>query len=437
MIIIQLISIICYIIFVIIGILTLIIGVIGGLQDILKNGITFINLFTAFLLSTIGIIIIRNAIVLWKKIISDISSALSNKFHSLLKKYKKKKNLSYDKEEVSYQEIDDLNEYVSNYLEENYDNQNTNIRDSFPKHEPILNKDDLDDYKLCCEYVLQNQKASSSLLQREFMIGYNKACRFIDQLEADEIIGPQYDSKPREVYRTFVPNDYYENIELKPVDPLSKTNTVSSNYIFTIHTPMKNIDYIYEWLRDNPNTLEEVSKQLKDLITINDYQINYAIDTLLKNNAIFYHNHVLEVTDNFYFRFEYEPNEEYEILSSIYNTSNYQEFKSIKTGIEFEYFLADLLKKNGYETELTPKSNDYGADIIATRDNIKYAIQCKFYSKPIGINAVQEVLGALQYYKCNVAIVATNNTYTNNALELAQKSNVILWDGNYILKTFI
>lgn len=269
------------------------------------------------------------------------------------------------------------------------------------------------------------------------MIGYNKACRFIDQLEADEIIGPQYDSKPREVYRTFVPNDYYENIELKPVDPLSKTNTVSSNYIFTIHTPMKNIDYIYEWLRDNPNTLEEVSKQLKDLITINDYQINYAIDTLLKNNAIFYHNHVLEVTDNFYFRFEYEPNEEYEILSSIYNTSNYQEFKSIKTGIEFEYFLADLLKKNGYETELTPKSNDYGADIIATRDNIKYAIQCKFYSKPIGINAVQEVLGALQYYKCNVAIVATNNTYTNNALELAQKSNVILWDGNYILKTFI
>lgn len=292
MIIIQLISIICYIIFVIIGILTLIIGVIGGLQDILKNGITFINLFTAFLLSTIGIIIIRNAIVLWKKIISDISSALSNKFHSLLKKYKKKKNLSYDKEEVSYQEIDDLNEYVSNYLEENYDNQNTNIRDSFPKHEPILNKDDLDDYKLCCEYVLQNQKASSSLLQREFMIGYNKACRFIDQLEADEIIGPQYDSKPREVYRTFVPNDYYENIELKPVDPLSKTNTVSSNYIFTIHTPMKNIDYIYEWLRDNPNTLEEVSKQLKDLITINDYQINYAIDTLLKNNAIFYHNHV-------------------------------------------------------------------------------------------------------------------------------------------------
>lgn len=68
MIIIQLISIICYIIFVIIGILTLIIGVIGGLQDILKNGITFINLFTAFLLSTIGIIIIRNAVVLWKKL---------------------------------------------------------------------------------------------------------------------------------------------------------------------------------------------------------------------------------------------------------------------------------------------------------------------------------------------------------------------------------
>ena len=40
----------------------------------------------------------------------------------------------------------------------------------------------------------------TSLLQRQFRIGYNKAARIIDQLEADGIIGPQIGSKPREVY---------------------------------------------------------------------------------------------------------------------------------------------------------------------------------------------------------------------------------------------
>ena len=44
------------------------------------------------------------------------------------------------------------------------------------------------------------QKASTSLLQRKFRIGYNKAARIIDQLEADGVIGPQIGSKPREVY---------------------------------------------------------------------------------------------------------------------------------------------------------------------------------------------------------------------------------------------
>lgn len=435
MIIIQLILIISYLCFVTAGVLILTIGIIGGLQDILKNGIYFTGLFTTFLLSIIGLIIIRESIVLWKKYISKQFFSLKDKFYSLLENNKRKKKNPYENnvENQSYQEINNIDDYISDI----YANQSTKDDDFIPEHEPILNKDDLDDYKLCCEYVLHNQKVSPSLLQKEFMIGYNKACRIVDQLEADEIIGYQYDFKSREVYRTSVPKDYYDNIKVKPDEHSSEINSVSSNYIFTIHTPMKSIDYIYEWLRDNPNTLEEISKQLKDLLTINDYQIKFAIDTLLKNNAIFYHNHVLNVNNNFYFQFEYEPSEEYEILSNVYNTLGYQEFQNIKTGIEFEYYLADLLKKNGYETELTPKSNDYGADIIATKDNIKYAIQCKFYSNPIGISAVQEVLGALQYYKCNVAIVATNNTYTNNAIELAQKSNVILWDGNYILKTFI
>ena len=44
------------------------------------------------------------------------------------------------------------------------------------------------------------QKASASLLQRRFGIGYNRADRMIDVLEDKGIIVPQQGSKPREVY---------------------------------------------------------------------------------------------------------------------------------------------------------------------------------------------------------------------------------------------
>ena len=50
------------------------------------------------------------------------------------------------------------------------------------------------------DFVIKQQKASASLLQRKFKIGYNKAATMIDQLEEDGIIGPATgNSKPREV----------------------------------------------------------------------------------------------------------------------------------------------------------------------------------------------------------------------------------------------
>ena len=49
-------------------------------------------------------------------------------------------------------------------------------------------------------FVIAQQKASTSLIQRNFGIGYNRAARIIDSLEAHGIIGPMSGSKPREVY---------------------------------------------------------------------------------------------------------------------------------------------------------------------------------------------------------------------------------------------
>ena len=53
-------------------------------------------------------------------------------------------------------------------------------------------------------FVIKSQKASASLLQRKFKIGYNKAATMIDQLEEDGIIGPATgNSKPRVVLKQF------------------------------------------------------------------------------------------------------------------------------------------------------------------------------------------------------------------------------------------
>lgn len=54
-------------------------------------------------------------------------------------------------------------------------------------------------YNDIVQFVIENQKASASLLQRRFKLGYNRAARLIDLLEERGIIGPTNGSKPREV----------------------------------------------------------------------------------------------------------------------------------------------------------------------------------------------------------------------------------------------
>lgn len=51
------------------------------------------------------------------------------------------------------------------------------------------------------KFVTEAQRASTSLLQRRFRIGYNRAARIIDEMENRGIIGPVNGSKPREVYK--------------------------------------------------------------------------------------------------------------------------------------------------------------------------------------------------------------------------------------------
>ena len=102
-------------------------------------------------------------------------------------------------------------------------------------------------------------------------------------------------------------------------------------------------------------------------------------------------------------------------------------------GHDFEYFCAGLLEKTGFlEVEVTKGSGDYGVDILAEKDGVTYAIQCKCYHSPIGVKAVQEAYAGRDYYDRMVGAVLTNQYFTTPAVEAAKKLKILLWDRGYL-----
>jgi len=102
-------------------------------------------------------------------------------------------------------------------------------------------------------------------------------------------------------------------------------------------------------------------------------------------------------------------------------------------GHDFEYYCAELLRKKGFqEVEVTKGSGDYGVDILAEKDGITYAVQCKCYTAPVGVKAVQEAYAGRDYYDRMVGAVLTNQYFTQPAVEAAGKLKILLWDRGYL-----
>lgn len=102
-------------------------------------------------------------------------------------------------------------------------------------------------------------------------------------------------------------------------------------------------------------------------------------------------------------------------------------------GHEFEYFCAELLERRGFEdVEVTKGSGDYGIDILAEKEGVTYAIQCKRYTAPVGVKAIQEAYAGRDYYDRMVGAVMTNQYFTTPAVEVAKKLKILLWDGGYL-----
>ncbi len=117
---------------------------------------------------------------------------------------------------VSDEEIESLVAYTVEQQKAQYDEKFMNLNAAKDMgnagsgvHET---EEEYDDplYDEIVEFVITSGKASASLLQRRFKLGYNRAARIVDLLEERGIIGPQNGSKPREV---LVKIDNSENMD--------------------------------------------------------------------------------------------------------------------------------------------------------------------------------------------------------------------------------
>jgi hypothetical protein len=95
-------------------------------------------------------------------------------------------------------------------------------------------------------------------------------------------------------------------------------------------------------------------------------------------------------------------------------------------GLAFEAKCEEILKRAGFTVEKTPVSGDFGVDLLARKDGLTYAIQCKFYSTPVGVSAVQEAAAGCLHYVADCAVVVALSGFTAAARRLAGSNAVLL-----------
>lgn len=95
-------------------------------------------------------------------------------------------------------------------------------------------------------------------------------------------------------------------------------------------------------------------------------------------------------------------------------------------GLAFEKYVAELLKSQGYTKVTLIERYDYGVDIMAMKDGIRWGVQVKRYSNMVKAEAVRQVVTALNKYNCQRAMVVTNSTFSRPAKVLADTNNCVL-----------
>jgi restriction system protein len=106
------------------------------------------------------------------------------------------------------------------------------------------------------------------------------------------------------------------------------------------------------------------------------------------------------------------------------------------SGHEFEHYLAPVFRSHGYHVEVTKPSGDFGGDLLLRKRKEKAVVQAKRYGedKKVGVDAINEVVGAAGYYNSTKKIVITNRYFTDAAKISAKRNGVTLLDRDDLIR---
>ncbi len=107
------------------------------------------------------------------------------------------------------------------------------------------------------------------------------------------------------------------------------------------------------------------------------------------------------------------------------------------SGVDFEVFLTSLFTKLGYSVKQVGRTGDLGSDLIIEMNDLKIAVQAKRYKNKVGPDAIREVNTVIKPRNCDLGMVVTNSNYTNEAMYLAKKNNITLWDRNDLINNIL
>lgn len=186
------------------------------------------------------------------------------------------------------------------------------------------------------------------------------------------------------------------------------------------------LDYIKNLIFSRLNnilTSREI-KKLENDINNKRFEIEQKLKTIPKEYQDFFNpifsNILVEYQNNLATKKEAEnKNMEFEAKAS-----NLLEL----TPEEFEQYIADIYSALGYAVKITPQSNDKGIDILMSKDNKKYAVQCKRHKGTIGSPDIQKFIGAMQYANISHGYFVTTGIFSLEAEKMANEYPIELID---------
>lgn len=91
----------------------------------------------------------------------------------------------------------------------------------------------------------------------------------------------------------------------------------------------------------------------------------------------------------------------------------------------FEELVAELLRAQGFEPTLTPRTRDGGRDILAARSDalgsLLYLVECKRYApkNKVGVEVVRAIHGVTQAERATKGVIVTTSSFTKDAIAFA------------------